>query len=145
MMKQQKNQLWVFTVSSNKACRQAIQFLKEHQVEYQEKNVLREPFSESDIQYLFYRAGGMEKLLATKSKSYKELETLLKNEDVRMSDIYKFIKDNPKVLKYPIVLDNQRLMIGYNEHNIRTFLPRKLKYQYFYQTLEEERKQKVLS
>lgn len=136
---------WVLTITSQKACRQAIQFLQQNQVDYEEQNVMKNPLSDEDIQYLFYRAGGMDKLLATRSKSYKELQTLLENEDVMMSDIYQFIRENPKALKFPIVLDKQRLMVGYHEHNIRMFLPRRLKYQYFLQTLEHEKNKEVFA
>lgn len=143
MKKQSTNQIIIYTISSNKASRETIEFFKENQVDYIEQNVLKEPLSKSVIQYLFYRADRMEKLLAKKSKGYKELQTLLNDDDVRMSDIYQFIQENPRVLKYPIVLDQQRLMVGYNEHNIRTFLPRKMKQQYFHRTLEKEKRQEV--
>lgn len=141
MKKQSTNQIIIYTISSHKASRLAIQFFKENQVDYIERNVMKEFLTKEDIQYLFYRTDRMEKLLAQKSKGYKELQTLLNKDDVRMSDIYQFIHNHPKVLKYPIILDNQRLMIGYNEHNIRTFLPRKIKQQYFHRSLEKEKRQ----
>ncbi|WP_162985710.1 ArsC/Spx/MgsR family protein [Virgibacillus halodenitrificans] len=139
-MKQVNESTLVITISSQKASRQAVQFFKENKADYIEKNVIKEPLSEADIQYLFYRAGGMDKVLATKSKSSKELQNLLENEDVKMSDVYQFIQKNPKALKFPIILDKERLMVGYNELNIRAFLPRDLKMKYFYRTLEQEKR-----
>ena len=35
-----------------------------------------------------------------------------------------FIKTNPSVLKRPIVLDEHHFLVGYNEEEIRVFIPR---------------------
>lgn len=145
-MKKLGNRKWVITISSHKQCRQTIDFLNKNEIDYYEQNVMKEPLSVEEIQYLFSRVSYLEKIMSTKSKSYKQLEKLLENEEnVKMSDIYRFIQENPKVLKYPIILDRERLMVGYHEHNIRTFLPRKIKHQYFYKTLEMEKRQEVFA
>jgi regulatory protein spx len=34
------------------------------------------------------------------------------------------ISENPQVLRRPIIMDEKRLHVGYNEEEIRAFLPR---------------------
>ena len=42
-----------------------------------------------------------------------------------LQDLYSIIQDNPGLLRRPIILDDKRLQVGYNEDEIRRFLPRK--------------------
>ena len=39
-----------------------------------------------------------------------------------------FIKNNPSVLRRPIIVDDKRVQVGYNEEEIRTFIPRARRY-----------------
>jgi regulatory protein spx len=40
-----------------------------------------------------------------------------------ISQLVQFIRENPSVLKRPIMVDNRRIQVGYNEEEIRTFIP----------------------
>ncbi|MDU6515244.1 MAG: ArsC/Spx/MgsR family protein [Staphylococcus epidermidis] len=44
-----------------------------------------------------------------------------------LQDLYSIIQDNPGLLRRPIILDDKRLQVGYNEDEIRRFLPRKVR------------------
>uniref|UniRef100_UPI000993B24A ArsC/Spx/MgsR family protein n=1 Tax=Staphylococcus aureus TaxID=1280 RepID=UPI000993B24A len=44
-----------------------------------------------------------------------------------LQDLYSIIQDNPGLLRRPIILDNKRLQVGYNEDEIRRILPRKVR------------------
>ena len=39
-------------------------------------------------------------------------------------ELITFIKENPSILKRPIMVDDRRIQVGYNEEEIRTFIPR---------------------
>ena len=43
-----------------------------------------------------------------------------------LQDLYSIIQDNPGLLRRPIILDDKRLQVGYNEDEIRR-LPRKVR------------------
>jgi hypothetical protein len=45
-------------------------------------------------------------------------------------------KDNPGLLRIPLIIDEKRLQVGYNEEEIRKFLPRKYR---LFQLLEAKR------
>ena len=40
-----------------------------------------------------------------------------------INQLVAFIKENPSVLKRPIIVDDRRVQVGYNEEEIRTFIP----------------------
>lgn len=44
-----------------------------------------------------------------------------------LKKLIKLIQDNPGLLRRPIILDDKRLQVGYNEDEIRRFLPRKVR------------------
>ena len=50
--------------------------------------------------------------------------------------LYELIQEHPGLLRRPIILDEKRLQVGYNEDEIRRFLPRKVR---AYQLLEAQR------
>ena len=44
-----------------------------------------------------------------------------------MKALFKLISKNPGLLRRPIIIDDKRLQVGYNEDEIRRFLPRKVR------------------
>jgi regulatory protein spx len=40
-----------------------------------------------------------------------------------ISEMISFIRENPSVLKRPIVVNDRRIQVGYNEEEIRSFIP----------------------
>ena len=45
-------------------------------------------------------------------------------DDLSVSNLIDLISENPSLLRRPIILDNKRMQIGFNEDEIRAFLPR---------------------
>ena len=45
-------------------------------------------------------------------------------DEMSLNELIKFIRENPSVLKRPIIVDDHRVQVGYNEEEIRTFIPR---------------------
>jgi regulatory protein spx len=64
---------------------------------------------------------GTEDIISTRSKIIKEQN--LDVESMSISQLVQFIKENPSVLKRPIMVDDRRIQVGYNEEEIRTFIP----------------------
>ena len=44
--------------------------------------------------------------------------------NMKMEDLINFIKNNPSILKRPIIMDEHHFLVGYNEEEIRIFIPR---------------------
>ena len=48
-------------------------------------------------------------------------------ESLPLQDLFQLIQDNPGLLRRPIIIDEKRLQVGYNEDEIRRFLPSKVR------------------
>lgn len=68
---------------------------------------------------------GFEDIISTRSKIFKEQD--LDVESMSVSQLRDFIIDNPSVLKRPIIVDDNKMQVGYNDEEIRVFIPRRLR------------------
>ncbi|WP_462412713.1 transcriptional regulator SpxA [Neobacillus sp. Marseille-QA0830] len=119
----------LYTTPSCTSCRKAKAWLEEHQIDFKERNILSEPLTEQEIKsILLMTEEGTDEIISTNSKAFQELKQNIENIDsLPLHELYKLIIDNPKMLRRPIIQDEKRLQIGYNEEEIRSFLPRRLR------------------
>ncbi|MDN6005013.1 MAG: transcriptional regulator Spx [Enterococcus sp.] len=68
---------------------------------------------------------GVDPILSKKSKAYKSLN--IDFEDVSFNQLLVLLSQYPKLVKRPIIFDERKLLIGFNEEEIRTLLPKKIK------------------
>ncbi|WP_210366998.1 transcriptional regulator SpxA [Bacillus sp. REN3] len=116
----------IFTTPSCTSCRKAKAWLEEHHIEYTERNITSNPLTIDEIKSILRMTeNGTEEIISTKSKTFRALDMDL--ESLPLKDLYKLIRNNPKMLHRPILLDEKRLQVGYNEEEIRSFLPRSLR------------------
>lgn len=116
----------IYTTPSCSSCRKAKKWLEDHMIDYNEKNLFTQPLTEEDLDIMLANAeNGFDDIISTRSKVFKEEN--LDIEDMRMSELKAFIIDNPSVLKRPIIVDNMKMQVGYNEEEIRVFIPRRLR------------------
>ena len=116
----------LYVTSSCTSCRKAKAWLEEHHIEYSVKNIMNESLTHEEIKSILRMTEtGTEEIISNKSKTFKELN--IKIESLPLNELYKLIINNPKMLRMPIILDEKRFQVGYNEDEIRSFLPRKLR------------------
>lgn len=116
----------IYTTPSCSSCRKAKKWLDKYMIEYVEKNIFTQPLTGDDIEIMLQNAeNGFDDIISTRSKIFKEKD--LDIEDMLMSELKDFIIENPSVLKRPIIVDESRLQVGYNEEEIRIFIPRRLR------------------
>lgn len=116
----------IFTTPSCSSCRKAKKWLDDHKISYQEKNLFNQRITEEDIDRMLENAeNGFEDIISTRSKVFKEKD--LDVEDMRISELKAFIIENPSVLKRPIIIDDDKMQVGYNDEEIRVFIPKRLR------------------
>lgn len=49
------------------------------------------------------------------------------NDDLSLKELLGLINQNPSLIRYPLIVDEQRLQIGYNADDIRQFIPREVR------------------
>ncbi|MEQ6388282.1 transcriptional regulator SpxA [Bacillaceae bacterium S4-13-58] len=125
----------LYTSPSCTSCRKAKSWLEEHNIPYQERNIFSEPLTIDEIkEILRMTEDGTDEVISTRSKVFQKLN--LNIDQMPMKDLFELIRDNPGLLRRPIILDEKRLQVGYNEDEIRRFLPRTVR---TYQLREAQR------
>ncbi|RID89157.1 transcriptional regulator Spx [Peribacillus asahii] len=116
----------LYTSTSCTSCRKAKAWLEEHEIAYIERNIFSEPLTIDEIKEIFRMTeGGTDEIISTRSKAFEKLNINI--ESLSLQELYKIIKENQGLLKRPIILDEKRLQVGYNEDEISRFLPRKVR------------------
>ncbi|TFD97601.1 MULTISPECIES: transcriptional regulator SpxA [Jeotgalibacillus] len=116
----------LFTSPSCTSCRKAKAWLEEHEIPYTERNIFSEPLSIDEIkEVLRMTEDGTDEIISTRSKIFQKLNVDL--ESLPLQDLFELIQANPGLLRRPIIMDEKRLQVGYNEDEIRRFLPRKVR------------------
>ncbi|HZH59542.1 MAG TPA: transcriptional regulator SpxA [Metabacillus sp.] len=125
----------LYTSPSCTSCRKAKAWLEEHDIAYVERNIFSEPLTIQEIkEILRMTEDGTDEIISTRSKIFQKLNINL--ETLPLQDLYTLIRENPGLLRRPIIIDEKRLQVGYNEDEIRRFLPRRVR---TYQLQEAQR------
>ncbi|KRN27978.1 regulatory protein Spx [Lactobacillus selangorensis] len=116
----------LFVSSSNASNRKARRWLQENHLPYQERNIFSKPLSKAELKKLLCRTeNGTEDIIATHSNAYQALTCNL--EDLSLDKLLDLLVQEPHLLKRPIIFDDKRLEVGFNEEEVRRFLPREVR------------------
>lgn len=116
----------LFTSPSCASCRKARNWLQSHDIEYVERNIISDPLSTDEIKdILKVTEDGTEEIISQRSKTFKNLDIPL--DELPLSRLLELIHDNPTLLRRPILMDDKKLQVGFNEDEIRRFLPRSVR------------------
>ncbi|MBO8178104.1 transcriptional regulator SpxA [Aeribacillus pallidus] len=116
----------LYTTPSCTSCRKAKAWLEEHGIPYKERNIFSEPLTIDEIkEILRMTEDGTDEIISTRSKAFQKLNIDL--DTLPLQDLFELIQNNPGLLRRPIIMDEKRLQVGYNEDEIRRFLPRKVR------------------
>lgn len=117
----------LYTSPSCTSCRKAKLWLVEHHIPFKERNILSNPLNKKEIlQVLCLTENGTEEIISTRSSAFKKLNINL--DDLSLDQLIDLIREKPTLLRRPIVMDDRRLEIGFNEDEIRMFLPHKIRH-----------------
>lgn len=113
----------LFLSPSCTSCRKARAWLTNHEVPFQEHNIITSPLSREELlEILSFTENGTEDIISTRSKVFQKLN--IDVDELSISHLIDLIAKNPSLLRRPIILDKKRMQIGFNEDEIRAFLPR---------------------
>src|SRR6185437_4549436 len=107
----QRMMVTLFTSPSCTSCRKAKCWLEEHEIPYTERNIFAEPLSIVEIkEILRMTEDGTDEIISTRSKTFQKLDVNVEN--MPLQDLFELIKENPGLLRRPIILDEKRLQVG---------------------------------
>lgn len=114
----------IITGSSSLSTKKAKEWFVKNKIPYVERNVAKDPITLSELQKILrMTVDGTDEIIAKRSKVYKELNVNL--DELPLTELLELFQQNPGLLKTPIIMDEKRLQVGYNEDEIRQFIPRK--------------------
>lgn len=116
----------LYTSPSCASCRKARNWLEVHNIPYVERNIIAEPLSVDEIKTILRATeDGTEEIISQRSKTFKKLNIAL--DELPLSQLLELIHQNPTLLRRPILIDDKKLQVGFNEDEIRRFLPRSVR------------------
>ncbi|EEJ75833.1 transcriptional regulator, Spx/MgsR family [Lactobacillus acidophilus ATCC 4796] len=108
------------------SCRKARAWLEKHNIPFKERNIFSEPLTKEELlKILRMTENGTEEIISTRSRAFQQLKINL--DDLSIDQLLDLVEKNPSLLRRPIIMDDRRLQVGYNEDEIRWFLPRKVR------------------
>lgn len=108
------------------SCRKARAWLEKHNIPFKERNIFSEPLTKKKLlKILRMTENGTEEIISTRSRAFQQLRINL--DDLSIDQLLDLVEKNPSLLRRPIIMDDRRLQVGYNEDEIRRFLPRKVR------------------
>ncbi len=112
----------IYTTPSCSSCRKAKKFFTEENIPYLEKNILVTDLNENELRDILVKSeNGTEDIISTRSKVIKESGVDI--DSMTINELIQFVRKNPSVLKRPIMVDESKIQVGYNEEEIRVFIP----------------------
>jgi len=123
--RERKNEQMIslYTTPSCTSCRKARAWLTENELPFKERNIFSDPLNSDELmEILSLTKNGTEDIISTRSKVYQKLDIDL--EELKLEELLSLIEKYPNLLKRPIILDENKLQVGYNEEDIRKFVPR---------------------
>ena len=112
----------IYTSPSCSSCRKVKKWFKEQEIPYVEKNIFAATLNEDDLKEMLVKSeNGTEDIISTKSKIVKESGVDL--DSMTIKELIEFIRNNPSALKRPIMVDDNKIQVGYNPDDITVFIP----------------------
>ncbi|KAB2338236.1 transcriptional regulator Spx [Cytobacillus depressus] len=116
----------LYSTPSCASCRKAKAWLEKNEIAYVERNIVSAPLTIKEIEgILRMTEDGTDEIISERSTAFQELN--INMDSLSLSELYQTIKDHPRLLRRPLILDEKRLQVGFNEEEIRRFLPRQVR------------------
>lgn len=112
----------IYTSPSCSSCRKVKKWFKDQDIPYIEKNIFASVLNENELKEILIKSeNGTEDIISPRSKIVKESGVDL--DTMTVKELINFIRQNPSVLKRPIMVDDNKIQVGYNPEDIRVFIP----------------------
>ncbi|WDA68711.1 Spx/MgsR family RNA polymerase-binding regulatory protein [Lactococcus lactis] len=117
--------LTIYTKGSCLSSRNVRKWLENHHILFKEVNLTTQPISKEEfVELLRFTQFRTQELLSRNSSIYKKLSKRYYFQELTLSELISVVQSYPSLLRKPIVFDGKRLQVGYNEDEMRKFIPR---------------------
>lgn len=110
----------IYLSPSCSSCRKVRAWFKKEGIPFKEINILKHPITEENLKEMLNKSlDGTDEIISTRSKIFKEQK--LDIDSMSIHELCQFITQNPTVLKRPIIVDDEKIQVGYNSDEIEIF------------------------
>ncbi len=112
----------IYTSPSCSSCRKVKKWFDEQKIPYVEKNIFTSVLNPEELKDILSKTeNGTDDIISKRSNIIKEGNIDI--DSMTVNELIDFIKKNPSCLKRPIMVDDRKIQVGYNEEEIRSFIP----------------------
>ncbi len=113
----------VYTSPSCSSCRKVKKWFMDNDIPFIEKNIFGPTFTDKDLYDILSKTdNGTDDVISKRSKVI--LESGVDIDKFTLKQLVNFVMENPSVMKRPIIVDDHRLVVGFNPDDIASFIPR---------------------
>ena len=124
----------LFTQAGCNSSRKARQWFRNHNIAFEEKNFSRTAPTISELkQILCLTENGLDDIISTRSQLYPVIADKLP--DMTFNETLQLLCEHPQLLRRPIIVGRNKLQVGFNDDDIRQFIPRHIRRLSFQRTL----------
>lgn len=112
----------VYTSPSCSSCKKVKKWFLDNDIPFIEKNIFGPTFKEKDLYDILSKTdNGTEDIISTRSKII--MEQNIDIDKMSVKQLVDFVLKNPSVMKRPIIVDDNKMVVGYNPDDIEAFIP----------------------
>jgi regulatory protein spx len=117
----------MYVTRDSTPCIKAKQWFQENDIPFIERNLFSESLTLVEFkEILRLTDNGTEDILSTRSKALFQKKDI-DIDQLPLKELYGLIKKKPGILRTPIIHDKKRLLVGFNQSQIRRFLPKSVR------------------
>lgn len=93
---------------------------------FEERNIISDPLTKEEIKgILAMTETGSDEIISTRSKVYEKLA--IDFDELSFNQLVDILVEHPNLLRRPLIFDEIRFQVGYNEDEIHQFTPREIR------------------
>lgn len=116
----------LYISASCTSCRKAKAWLKQNGLRFEERNIMSDPLTTDEIkEILSLTETGTDEIISTRSKVYEKLD--IDFDELSLSELVDIIEEHPSLLRRPLIFDETKFQVGFNEDEIHQFIPREVR------------------
>ena len=101
----------IYMSPSCTSCRKVKAWFDEQNIPYEEINILKHEITLEELKEMLNKSlDGTDEIISTRSKVFKERN--IDVDSMSVKELLDFIRENPTILKRPIIVDDDRLQVG---------------------------------
>ena len=110
----------IYLSPSCSSCRKVKAWFQDQHIPFEEVNIMKQQLTEEDLKEMLSKSlDGTDEIISTRSKIFREQN--IDVDSMSLKELLAFIQKNPTILKRPIIVDDEKIQVGYNSDEIEIF------------------------